>query len=53
MAIFTIFCGLVYNDFMSIPLDLFGSCYSFETGEKLSASCVYPFGIDPIWYLAE
>jgi V-type H+-transporting ATPase subunit a len=53
MAIFTIFCGLVYNDCMSIPLDLFGSCYNFETGEKLSATCVYPFGIDPIWYLAE
>jgi hypothetical protein len=31
------FCGLIYNDFMGIPLNLFPSCYvriGKEIGEK-------------------
>lgn len=45
MGFFATYCGLIYNDFMSIPLTLFGSsCYA---GEK--QTCVYPFGIDPVW----
>lgn len=27
MGFFATFCGLIYNDFMAIPLWLFGSCY--------------------------
>lgn len=29
MGFFATYCGLIYNDFMSIPLELFDSCYSF------------------------
>ena len=32
MGFFASFCGLIYNDFLSIPLNLFGSCYNFENG---------------------
>ena len=27
MGFFAVFCGLMYNDFMSLPLYLFNSCY--------------------------
>ena len=32
MGFFAVFCGFIYNDFLSVPLDLFGSCYNPETG---------------------
>lgn len=27
MGAFAFYCGIMYNDFLSIPLDFFGSCY--------------------------
>ena len=27
MGFYSLFCGIIYNDFMSIPLSLFSSCY--------------------------
>ena len=50
MAFFSVYCGLMYNDFMSLPLNLFKSCYNPKTGERPDPNCVYPVGIDPIWY---
>ena len=35
MSIMTMFCGLVYNDFLGIPLRLFGSCYERQ-GNKIT-----------------
>lgn len=52
MGFYACFCGLIYNDFMAIPWNLFGSCYTrtnknnFEREEN----CTYPFGMDPIFY---
>ena len=50
MAFFSVFCGIMYNDFMSIPLNLFDSCYNPKNGMKTDPDCVYPVGIDPAWY---
>jgi V-type H+-transporting ATPase subunit a len=66
MGISACYCGLIYNDFMSLPWNIFGSCYenviyssklylsqqedSLETVRK--PECVYPIGLDPKWYIA-
>ena len=54
MGIFAVYCGLIYAEFFATPLALFKSCYDVEseTFEKVSPDCVYPFGIDYIWYLS-
>lgn len=60
MGIFATFCGIVYNDFMAIPIFAFDTCYETHDnpdhhGHKiaiLKEDCVYPIGIDPTWYLA-
>ena len=59
-SIFGIFCGLMYNEFFSIPLDLFGTCYNdvkdgsyVQDKEIINKNtikkCVYPIGLDPVW----
>ena len=59
-SIFGIFCGLMYNEFFSIPLDLFGTCYNYikngryiqdkeVINKKTIKKCVYPIGLDPVW----
>lgn len=54
MGMFATYCGLIYNDFMSLPLNLFGSCYTHYDPKTKQAStekdCIYPFGLDPKWY---
>lgn len=56
MGFFATFCGFIYNDMMSLPLNLFGSCYvnsETEPGDViLIDDCVYPFGVDPKWYVS-
>lgn len=50
MGIFSLYCGLLYNDFFSISLNLFGSCY--DNGVRKTPECVYPFGNDPAWSIS-
>lgn len=55
MGIFAIYCGLIYNDMMAMPLNLFGSCYTniSHKNVELKQDCIYPFGIDPKWYISK
>ena len=53
MGIFSLFCGLIYNDFMGIPLSLFNSCYQNDpiTNKVVRKNqCIYPLGMDPKWF---
>lgn len=55
MATSGVYCGLVYNDFMSIPVDLFGTRWDCPHDIMNETKCVikdsvYPFGMDPAWY---
>ncbi|CAD8069646.1 unnamed protein product [Paramecium primaurelia] len=50
MGLFAFYNGLIYNDYLSIPLNLFGSCYYPKNEEwEREQNCVYAFGIDPVW----
>lgn len=55
MAIFSIYCGAIYNEFFAQPLNIFGSMYQINTtGMTFSTNrdperYVYPFGVDPVW----
>lgn len=65
MGCFALYCGFIYNDFMSIPLNFFSSCFTPTNPQPYAAcgggqcfmpkhapltnTCVYGFGIDPIW----
>ena len=56
LGIFATYCGFLYNDFASIPLSVFGTCYSVPDKDGQTASqlpgCVKKSGVDPVWYLA-
>ena len=53
MGIFAVYCGLVYNEFFSVPFLTQPSCYmKTEDGkgfERKSPDCTYAFGMDWIW----
>ena len=64
MGCYSLFCGLIYNDFTSFATEIFGkSCWvedgapSAGTGlqqmKRKDPECVYPVGIDPVWYRSD
>lgn len=57
MGFFSVFCGVIYNDFSSVSMYLFGdSCYNLPavgfSNATQKSDCVYPIGIDPVWYMS-
>ena len=55
LGFFAVFCGFLYNDFLSIPI-YFKSCYP-KSGErnahlKKDNNCTYQFGLDPVWFIS-
>ncbi|KAF5443885.1 hypothetical protein F2P56_036407 [Juglans regia] len=59
MALFSIFTGLIYNEFFSVPFELFApsayacrdlSCRDATTVGLIKAHPTYPFGVDPAWH---
>ncbi|KAI3464891.1 hypothetical protein Pfo_021554 [Paulownia fortunei] len=58
MALFSIYTGLIYNEFFSVPFELFGrsaydcrdsTCRDAYTVGLVKAHDTYPFGVDPKW----
>jgi V-type H+-transporting ATPase subunit a len=64
MGFFAFYCGWMYNDFLSVPLGVFGTCYEnpiitnttdfnhHPPTAKRIPGCTYPFGLDPKWYVS-
>ena len=55
MALFSIYCGLIYNDVFGNMADLFGTAWSDVGKEggprtRRTSDAVYPFGLDPGWH---
>ncbi|KAA8528699.1 hypothetical protein F0562_036054 [Nyssa sinensis] len=59
MSIFSIYTGLIYNEFFSVPFELFGpsaydcrdpSCRDASTVGLIKGGATYPFGLDPKWH---
>ncbi|XP_056168915.1 V-type proton ATPase subunit a1-like isoform X2 [Syzygium oleosum] len=58
MSLFSIYCGLIYNEFFSVPFHIFGrsayKCRDTTCSDAQSAGLIkyrdpYPFGVDPSW----
>ncbi|KAJ6365196.1 hypothetical protein OIU76_030046 [Salix suchowensis] len=59
MAFFSIYTGLIYNEFFSVPFKLFApsayacrdlSCRDATTYGLIKVRPTYPFGVDPVWH---
>ncbi|CAL0321918.1 unnamed protein product [Lupinus luteus] len=58
MSLFSIYCGLIYNEFFCVPFHIFGasaykcrdsSCRDAHTAGLVKYKDPYPFGVDPSW----
>ena len=54
ISIFSIFAGILYNEFGSVPINFFESCYRNSNLETIhKTNCNYPIGIDSKWQMAD
>jgi len=62
IGFFSVYNGLVYNEFFAISNDFFGTCYAAKRDldgnfpdrippKDTNQDCVYAFGVDPAWSL--
>ncbi|XP_058110088.1 V-type proton ATPase subunit a1 [Magnolia sinica] len=58
MSLFSIYCGLIYNEFFSVPFHIFGlsaykcrdhTCSDANTAGLIKYREPYRFGVDPSW----
>lgn len=57
---FSLYNGLIYNDFASLPLIAADSCFELKHSTdphkpeyfERKPNCLYPFGIDWVWYMS-
>jgi len=53
MGVFAFYNGWIYNDFVSVSINLFGSCYKLDENKWVlkdpHSNCNYIFGMDPVW----
>ncbi|KAI7738296.1 hypothetical protein M8C21_015124 [Ambrosia artemisiifolia] len=58
MSLFSIYCGLIYNEFFSVPYHIFGKsayeCRDLQCSDARTVGLIkfrdtYPFGVDPSW----
>lgn len=54
-GIFATYCGFIYSEWFANAFAFFPSCYDVKspTFAIKSKGCVYPFGLDYIWYISE
>lgn len=53
MGFFAFYCGIIYNEYLSLSFNVFGTCYDIVDGSAiLRSNCVYPLGVDPIWSIS-
>jgi V-type H+-transporting ATPase subunit a len=52
MGLFATFCGLIYNEFLGLPIGLFASVWSKTASGRVEQDGVYAFGIDTAWHHA-
>jgi len=50
MGLFGVYCGTIYNDLFSIPVNAFGSRYDKKGFWDSDSEDPYPYGVDPTWY---
>jgi V-type H+-transporting ATPase subunit a len=50
MGLFSIYAGVIYNDFAGLTVNFFGTCWEWHSEKsEWYPICTYPFGIDPVW----
>jgi V-type H+-transporting ATPase subunit a len=55
MGMFAVFTGMIYNDFTSIRMNFYGSCYEVDDKNNTAIkqdNCTYSFGLDPVWSIS-
>ncbi len=54
MGFFSVYCGLIYNDFMGVKMYNADSCYVHKRDQFVrKKDCTYPLGFDHVWGMSK